>query len=168
MEEKTFKVRWGVSVKIFTAIILIALLSSMIVVIRNFLSHDYSSNSLIIFLVLLLICVFSLWESPRLIKINENEILLQKIIGQLVIHIDSIVYIEPYKPDKTDIRLFGIGGIGGFSGIFYNFNLGKYRAYIGDTSQAFLIVTEQRKKYVLSCENRDFAISTIKSFMMHI
>lgn len=161
MQKKIFKIRWGLSVKIITIVSLILIVYAIYAIVNNF-SNDNFWISFIVLFIILSVCIYCLLEIPLSIRLNESEIILKKLIGQLVIRIDSISHIEPYKPDKSDIRVFGIGGVGGYIGVFMNAGIGKYRAYIGNTSQAFLIITELGKKYVLSCENRDLVISIIK------
>ncbi|MDR2058108.1 MAG: hypothetical protein LBP83_07505 [Dysgonamonadaceae bacterium] len=143
------KVKWGLSVKVITFIVLAIIISVVLAMINNFF-HNHLWWDLVIVFTVLSVCIYCSLEIPRSIEINENEVILHKLIGKLVININSITYIKPYKPDKSEIRLFGTGGVGGFIGIFINAHIGKYRAYIGDTSQAFLIITELGKKSLLT------------------
>jgi hypothetical protein len=104
-------------------------------------------------------------ESPVFIETNETGIILHKIIGKLVINYEQIAKIEYYKPDSSEIRLFGSGGFFCFVGKFKNKTIGTYQSYVGDYSQSFLIQTKENKNYVFSCENRDLIINTIKTFI---
>jgi glucose uptake protein GlcU len=152
MAEKFLKIQWSLAVKIITFIALIIIIASEYYLINSGIkAKDWIM--LIIASCILFICIYCVLETPRSIEINENEIILHKLMGKLVIALNMITNIEPYKPDKSEIRLLGSGGFWGFTGIFWNANIGKYRAFVGDFSQAFLIQTLDRKIYVLSCDN---------------
>jgi hypothetical protein len=162
MDTLKFKVKWGTYVKIITGIILliIAIAEYHLVV-----SLIYSINGLLLFLACCIPVIFIYFalESPSFIEIDTNGLTLHKRKGKLIIRYSQITSVSHYKPDKSEIRYFGSGGVFGFIGRFSNANIGAYQSYVGDYAQAFLIQTKENKKYVLSCENRDLVINTIKT-----
>lgn len=73
-------------------------------------------------------------------------------IGAGVYLYSDITDISLYhRENVAEIRILGIGGLGGYIGKFYNSKIGFYTAYVGDYSQAFLIKINNREKYVMSC-----------------
>ncbi|MCS2726154.1 PH domain-containing protein [Phocaeicola vulgatus] len=68
-----------------------------------------------------------------------------------------------HRENVAEIRIFGIGGLGGYIGKFYNSKIGFYTAYVGDYSQAFLIKINNREKYVMSCRHAEKIVEEVKS-----
>jgi hypothetical protein len=158
------KVKWALSVKIITGITLALIIICEYYLIRS-LIYSIEGISLIIACFIPVITFYFALKSPSSIEMNETGIALHKLRGRLVIDYDRITDIAYYKPDCSEIRLFGSGGFFGYIGTFKNATTGRYQAYVGDYSDSFLIKTKENKNYVLSCENRDLVINTIK---MHI
>lgn len=160
-------VKWSKSVKITTLIFVPILVITAIWMFILFLDQSYSWAERIccasIFIVLLatLFVVFAI--SPRSIALTESQFILNKGIGTMKLNYPDITNVEIYKSDGIfDVRVFGIGGVCGFTGKFYNNKIGKYTSYVGDYSQALYIQTRKGKKYVLSCEDRDEVYQCLK------
>ncbi len=85
-------------------------------------------------------------------------------IGAAVYLLSDITDISLYhRENVAEIRIFGIGGLGGYIGKFYNSKIGFYTAYVGDYSQAFLIKINNREKYVMSCRHAEKIVEEVKS-----
>ncbi|MDR0799336.1 MAG: PH domain-containing protein [Dysgonamonadaceae bacterium] len=156
------KVEWGLSVKVITVIVLVILIIGEYFLIHSMLDFTNWILSIIVFAIPVL-CIYCICNIPRFIEINEKELVLKKLWGKLIIDIDTITDVECYKPNKSDLRLFGSSGFFGYTGLFWNADIGKYRVYIGNISQAFLIHTECNKIYVFSCTDRNLVINAIKN-----
>ena len=107
---------------------------------------------------MLVIVVFTLvpvWVFlPRYVSVTDTCLKLYRGIGVSSFVLEDIKVIRLYSPSNVVTTCtFGIGGVGGFIGKFYNSEIGKYIAYVGDYSQAFLVVMKSGKKYLLSCQN---------------
>jgi hypothetical protein len=158
------KVKWALSVKIITSITL-----AITVVCEYYLVHSliYSTDwiNLVGVCLIPLITLYFVWESPTFIEMAETGIVLHKRIERLFISYDKIIDVEYYRPNRSEKRLFGSGGFCGYIGKFKNATIGTYQSFVGDYSNSFLIKTKENKNYVLSCENRDIVINTIKTFI---
>ena len=85
-------------------------------------------------------------------------------IGAGVYLYSDITDISLYhRENVAEIRILGIGGLGGYIGKFYNSKIGFYTAYVGDYSQAFLIKINNREKYVMSCRHAEKIVEEVKS-----
>lgn len=151
-------VYWSDTVKWLSIIIGVLLIATVVCI----LIFDFSLWSVFMSVFILAVTIYAAYLSPMSIELNDTEMVLHKLIGSLHIPFDKITEIEPFETDGTEVRLCGSGGFLGYTGLFYNKKLGRYHSYVGWYKQAFLVCTENNKKYVFSCENRELIISTIK------
>jgi hypothetical protein len=159
--ETKLNVKWSFFVKIVTFAVLLVLVGAEYYIIQSLIqSMDWLM--LIIAIIIPGVALYFSFEAPLSIGLTESFLVLHKLNGKLIIDYDQIAYAEIYKPDISEIRLMGSGGVFGYIGKFSNATIGKYQSYVGDYAQSFLIQTKDDKKYVFSCENRDLVISTIK------
>ncbi len=102
--------------------------------------------------------------APRKIVLTDTQLVLHKGVGKLRLSYADMESVSIYRPTKgvVDVRTFGIGGIFGFIGYFYNKQTGHYIAYVGDYSQAFLVRMKNGKKYMLSCGNHQSIVAAVK------
>ena len=160
--ETQVNVHWSTTVKIITIVVSILIL----IVIRKLYNRLMinSSNYILwcVIFIIVSICGFFILNAPVSIVLQEDKLILKKILGNNTIRYTDISDIERYNLRTTDIRLLGSGGFFGFVGIFYSNNLGRYLSYVGDTGQAFLIKVKNGKKYVFSCEDPDLVIKKVK------
>ena len=161
---KKHKVEKSNAVMIITPIAVALILFAEYHFIKS-LFYYFDWPSLAMSIGLFVICFYFFVESPRYIVLTDSHLILKKMFGNLVITLDEIEEIQLYSANSFNYRLFGSGGLFGFIGLFGNKETGKYRAYIGDYKQAFIIKTKNQKNFVLSCENRDEVIDIIKSTM---
>jgi hypothetical protein len=157
----TVKVKWSILVKIITVVALAILFIAEYSLMR---SLFYSINWLLLIAAILVpgSVFYFILNAPRYLELTESHLILHKVMGKLSLTFDQISNIEGYKPDGSEIRLFGSGGIFGFTGKFKNATIGSYQSYVGNYKQAFLIQTKSGKKYMFSCENKDFIIDIVK------
>ncbi len=99
--------------------------------------------------------------SPKAIELNDTSLIMHKVVGKIIIPLEDIKEIRPY--DQSGLRLFGSGGLFGSIGLFTNNDIGRHYEYVGDFSEAFLVVLNSGKKYVFSCENSDKVIEQVRS-----
>jgi hypothetical protein len=157
-------VKWGISVKIITFISLLLIIAAEYYLIYS-LIHSMDWIMLITAIIILGIILYFALETPLSIEITDTRLILHKLKGKLIIDFNQISNIEIYKPDSSEIRFYGSGGVFGFIGKFNNATIGKYQSYVGDYAQAFLIQTKENKKYVFSCEKPDLIVTIIKKYI---
>ncbi|MDO4880569.1 MAG: PH domain-containing protein [Capnocytophaga sp.] len=159
---KKFNVSWGFSVKLITLIISPLLFFVVIKCLDIFINQN-EHLTLYIAIFIIVTFVLCLVNAPISITINEQGILLTKIIGKIYIPYTNIADIQKCDATLNSLRLFGSGGLFGFIGIFYNRKVGRYTAFIGNHKQSFMIITKKNKKYVFSCEQRDKVIEIVNT-----
>ena len=161
MESSKFNIKWSTSVKVIT--IIGNVISFFPLLGMLFLPTDLFFIFIVFlsFIPLFFVFIYAFFKSPITLELSETQIIVHKRKGVKIIDYNQILKTEIYKPDKSDIRTFGVGGIFGFFGDFKNSKIGNYQAYVGDFKQAFLIQTKEGKNYVVSCENRDLAMEII-------
>lgn len=81
------------------------------------------------------------------------------------ISINHITEINHKTPIAKDIRLFAIGGLFGYIGIFRGNDCGKYKAYVNNSTNAFYVKTKDGKCYVASCDNSETLIAAVKEYI---
>lgn len=113
-------------------------------------------------LIVALSIIFSYVYAPMRITFSENSLVLHRGIGKKQFHYSDIESVEAFNNKHIALRICGIGGVFGFVGRYYTEGIGHYFSYVGDYSQAFYFQLKNGKKYLLSCEDRDFVVSWIK------
>ncbi|MDR0547730.1 MAG: PH domain-containing protein [Dysgonamonadaceae bacterium] len=155
------KVKWSVTVKAITAVVLIVLIIAEYYLVADLLYQQDIMTAFIAIVPILVLGYFAL-ESPFCIELNNESVIIHKLMGKFNLPYSQIANINIYLPDKSEVRYLGSGGFFGFIGKFSNATIGSYQASVGDYSQAFLIKTKDNKHYVFSCENRELVINTIQ------
>lgn len=91
---------------------------------------------------------------PLSIYANDGFLIIRRIKGKIRIPIADIEFIS--KIDKTEIqssiRIWGSGGLFGYSGIFSHPKFGKFNMYATELSHLYSIKTQNRT-YIISCRN---------------
>lgn len=62
----------------------------------------------------------------------------------------------------SDVRLWGISGLFGHIGLFWNSNIGKYYAFVKD-GNSMLEIKTRRKCYVISCDDYTQVVSLLQN-----
>ena len=162
MQTTKLKVKWSTSVVVMTLVV------SVILLVVGYVFIKLLYNDLNFFNVSFVLLIFGTLfgcalQSPRYIMLTDDKLIVKKLFGTFSIERSNIKHIESYMPDSSEIRLFGSSGLFGYLGKFSNAKIGSYRSFVCDFKQAFLVQTFGGKKYVFSCENRDFVISELKN-----
>lgn len=89
----------------------------------------------------------------KYICIFQDVLVLKRKVGSITIPLNSIKQVLPKKNMMYDIRLWGISGLFGHIGWFWNNRLGKYFALVKNGNDMFIIETYNNKFYVVSCDN---------------
>lgn len=104
-----------------------------------------------VFVVILLI--ISLYYMPMSIGADENAIYVNRSLKIKTIPMTDVVSVKLCPPTMGAIRICGSGGFLGYWGWFSERDLGKYFAYYGKSSDCFLLVLSNGRKYILGCQN---------------
>lgn len=157
------KVYWSKSVKWISS------LASLVMLVGGTVSlEEYSLWGIITASLLLIVLFFCAYWAPNYVEVTKRTIRLHKLVGIKAIPLNEIKTIDIYRGGSMDVRVCGSGGFLGFTGLFYNNEIGNYYSYIGCYRQAFLIQLKNNKKYLLSCENREQLVALVKSIIERI
>lgn len=157
------KVHRSKSVKILTFIFM-----TILVVADIYLITQMATQKIPFILCALLFAIisatifFSYMYAPMCIRLTDSSLILHRGIGKKVIDYSDIREIDIYKSEGIIVRVCGIGGVFGFIGKFYNKKIGHYFSYVGDYSQTFYVQQKNGKKYVFSCEDREYIVFIVK------
>ena len=150
-----FKASMDKTTKIITAIVIVILIA---LVIQPFIFVPKSLSILSpILTALILIIIFSIpiLYKPQAYIIESGNIIIHRIAKNVIFlknEIDSIQQIEKEKL-KGSIRTFGVGGLFGYYGKFYNSKIGAMTWYASRRSNYVLITTTSNKKIILTPDN---------------
>lgn len=109
--------------------------------------------------------IHSFCHQIRSVEFRDNMLILHTLCGAKNISINHITEINHKTPIAKDIRLFAIGGLFGYIGIFRGNDCGKYKAYVNNSTNAFYVKTKDGKCYVASCDNSETLIAAIKEYI---
>lgn len=109
--------------------------------------------------------VYAYVSQLKYVYISKDYLILKKKIGNITIPINSIKQVQPKKNIIYDIRLWGISGLFGHIGWFWNKKLGKYFALVKNEKDMFIIQTYNNKFYVVSCDNSVEVIKQLVSLL---
>lgn len=84
--------------------------------------------------------------------LTDEEVIIKKRMGQVVIPRQDIVQIRHKKTLGSDLRVWGISGLFGHLGYFWNKDTGRYMAYVKD-GDSLLEIKTKGKCYVVSCDD---------------
>ncbi len=112
---------------------------------------------------ILLVVYFACWiYSPKSYAVSADAITIKRPIGNIVIPKQHIKSVEvPEKGMPFAVRTFGVGGLFGYFGTFYNFDSGNMNWYITNRNNTVLITTSSGKKIVVSPDEKDAFVAAL-------
>lgn len=110
--------------------------------------------------IILFVYLYACLSQIRSVSITDEAIVVNKVLGRTVIPYQGIVGVMPKKRMAFNIRLWGMGGLFGYHGDFWDGNIGSYTAYANNGGSLIAIKTK-KKVYVISCDNHLEAIEMI-------
>lgn len=149
-----------------TKIITFALTSLLFVVTliqSGLLGSQPSSSAMFTAILLGVIYGITYALSPKQYVLTEQTLVIEKRLGKVSINRAEIENVELLADGALDrsVRTFGVGGLFGYFGKFYNANLGKMTWYATRKNNAVLVNTKNGKKIILT---PDEASSFVKAF----
>lgn len=114
--------------------------------------YMFLGSKIIVSLILMMVVLLAFLWSPRRYYVNEIELVIVRFIGKVSIPLDSIAEIETPNKELTKgvVRTFGVGGLFGYFGKFYNSRLGQMDFYVTQRKNYVLIKLYSGKKIMLS------------------
>ncbi len=149
-----FPASYDVTAKIVTALVLAAALGAAVV-----------SHSLIIgFLLFLSICLAYAY-SPRGYLCEGRSIVIKRLAGDVTIPLDSLRETRAAVKDdfRGCVRLWGVGGLFGYYGLFRTYKLGQCSWYMTNRKKAIVVVTDA-KTILVSPDDAEMFLSTVGVF----
>ena len=97
--------------------------------------------------------IYAFTQQIQDISITETDLIIKKICGNIIIPIQDIQAVFPKRSIVYDIRIWGISGLFGHIGWFWNKQIGRFFALVKDGNSMLVIKTKDNKCYVVSCQN---------------
>lgn len=159
-----YKIEWSLLVIITTIVIsLIVLYIDVDLVCGLIYSNDVILYSLLLILINAIL-LFVIINIPLTIRLGDECIVVQKILGKIQIRYSDILFVKTFN-SAGDLRIFGSGGFCGFIGKFSNNDYGWYSSYVLNGRQSFLISLSNNNKYAFSCENISEVVNKINMYI---
>lgn len=139
---------------IFAAIIIVPLVLT---------TDSVQSISSILILVIIYLIVFL--YRPLYYRTTDDLIIIHRPIIDVKINLKDIKSVERLDKErlKGTIRTFGVGGLFGYWGKFTNGKIGAMTWYATRRDHAIIITTTSNKKILLTPDEPDLFVSTIRS-----
>jgi len=129
-----------------------------------FFDHDLK-NSVPIFVDIFLFLAYGLCFglSPQSYEINEKNLIIKRLFKNVVINRSQIISATSVESSKVRwaVRTFGVGGLFGYFGKFWNKEFGDMTWYATQRSHTVLIITDQHQKIVLTPDEVDLFIEEV-------
>ena len=112
-----------------------------------------------IMLLVVTITVASYLFSPQKYTVGNFDIVINRPISNVLIHVKDISEIRGVNPGEMDgtSRTLGVGGLFGYYGNYYNGHTGDMKWYATRNDNLVLIRTVQGETIVISPDDKDFA-----------
>lgn len=156
--EKHYKATMDIRAVVITLVVMIILFGAAInqlydIVIAHQGNPIVKTGSTLLAISILVLCYFI---SPSKYILTEKYLIIKRPIGSINIGLSDIKSVRKIdrKSLKGTIRLFGIGGVFGYTGAFYNSRLGKFTSYSTQYRNLFFIITS-RKNVLISPNDVD-------------
>lgn len=154
----TTNFNWSIEVTIITLITITIILGIIISFYSKWPANLSVLKYLITIIILSIILIPSMYTPIRL-SINNEKIVLKRVIGNIEINLNDIksVTLISNREISNSIRTFGSGGLFGYIGQFKNNILGNYTMYATEKKNLMYINTK-KGKYIFSCsKSHEFA-----------
>ncbi len=139
--------KWDNRVKVITTAVILLFITLFIFIPFHISNLLYQ---VIFTLPLYLLFAYLILNIPLYVSIDNDRIVIKKILGRIVIENKNIIYVSLItRGQLTKLkRKFGSGGFGGYWGVFENPILGEINMYISNYKDIYLVQTKT-KKYVI-------------------
>ena len=97
--------------------------------------------------------IYAFTQQIKGVLITETDLIIKKMCGNIIIPIQDIREVSPKQNIAYDARIWGISGLFGHIGWFWNKRSGRFFALAKDGNSMLSIRTKADKCYVISCQN---------------
>ena len=150
-----FKASSGKTVKIVTIAVTVLFAA---IIIWNLIGYQYQSRTgLLLGSAVILLVYSSCWlYSPLHYSVDNDFLTIHRPIGNLKIKRDSVTNVQALTAKQISyaIRTFGVGGVFGYFGKFYNTEFGSMNWYLTRKDTPVLVTTSSNKKIVISPDDQ--------------
>ena len=159
---------YDMTVKVITGLIIALMLALIIYNICEIarLSDDIwiILTHLFVIFVLVIILLICYIYSPQYYNINDESLIIKRIIKDRTIMLNDISEIRLLEPKELSgvIRTFGVGGLFGYFGKFSSLKLGSMNWYATQRKNKVLVILKTGKKIVITPDDRSL-IDKIRS-----
>lgn len=151
--------------RLFTILILCIFLCCILRILLWFQQVPNDINSLLLVCLTILILAglttYAYVSQIKGIKVASGHLIIKKKIGEITIKTDDIRYIRHKKDILWDIRLWGISGLFGHFGWFWNQRSGSYFA-IANNGNNLIEIKTSNKCYVVSCDRYEEVLKLLE------
>lgn len=156
-----FNIQWSKWVKTMTLVLSILIILSAILISYALFTGGFTWIGLSFFIVIPLVYLSAMAFAPISIFIDKDTFVIKRIFGSKTISRSDIAEAYTYEHNEYMLKLIGSSGLFGYTGIFKSKKEGRVFSYVGDYDQAFILVLNNKKKYLISSEDRDTIISIL-------
>lgn len=163
-----FKATLDITAKLMTASI--TLLFVMIAVGPGLLGKTGDTEIQIgVLLFLLVVYGITYAFSPLSYEVNETDLIIKRPFRNVVIPRYQIknVFVLAQGKLTWSIRTFGVGGLFGYFGQFWNKEFGSMTWYVTRRNKTVMVITQNNKKIVLSPENAEQFVAIFSETNVH-
>lgn len=148
---------------ILVCLLLVYALYTMVIQMMQFSYTSFSFWGIcLVFCFVIGTMLYAFTQQIKNVSITETDLVIKKMCGSIVIPIQDIQEIAPKPNIAYDIRIWGISGLFGHIGWFWNKRTGRFFALAKDGNAMFSIKTKANKCYVISCQNHLQAMHLLK------
>jgi hypothetical protein len=152
----TYKASWDNLTKIVTAgvtVLYAGILVNLFISMEGLTDNTRYGVAALLILIYLLAYAFR----PTFYEIAAGKLVIHRPFDQVVIDKNDVESVQLLPDDKLKwtFRTFGVGGVFGFYGKFYNFKIGHMTWYATRRNNAVLVQLRGGKKIVLTPDEPD-------------
>ncbi len=128
--------------------------------------HTFTDNRSIILASLFLVCLILICFlfSIKFYELDNDFLIIHRPVGFVKFQISEIKEISIMNPGSLigSIRLFGVGGLFGYYGKYYNFKMGHMTLYTTQKRNRILMTMITGKKIIISPDDLSIIIEINK------
>lgn len=153
---KKFNSSYSKTMMLTTCLLLIVLLFAIYIIIDQMTDLPVNSFNFVgvsaALCFVLITLLYSFISQIEYVCLTDENVIIKKMLGKITISRCDILKVRHKKSLMSDVRLWGISGLFGHIGLFWNMSTGKYCAFVKD-GNSMLEITTKRKCYVVSCDD---------------
>jgi hypothetical protein len=111
--------------------------------------------------ILILVLVIPYGLAPQNYILNNDELIVKRLLISRKIKLDELEEARMVEKEevKNTIRTFGVGGLFGYFGKYYNPKLGSMTWYLTQRENRILLITKKGEKILISPDDTSLLIS---------